>query len=49
MNKLKNQFLSIDFEKSYPLIFKYEDKYLDMSIYHILNFIKDTKYILTNL
>lgn len=47
--ELKQEFINIEFEKSSPLIFKYEDKYIDISIYHILNFIKDTKYILRNL
>lgn len=49
IEELKNQFLSIPFEKSYPLIFKYEDYFYDLSIYHILNFIKDTQYVLSNL
>lgn len=49
LSELKDELLNIDFEKSHPLIFKLEDIYFDLSIYHILHFIKDTKYILNNL
>jgi hypothetical protein len=49
IHELKKELFSIFFEKSFPLIFKFENQHLDMSIYHILNFIKDTKHILTNL
>lgn len=47
--ELKEELLKIEFDKSHPLIYKFEEKYIDMSIYHLLNFIKDTKYILANL
>lgn len=49
IHELKEELFSISFEKSFPLIFRFGNKHLDMSIYHILNFIKDTKYILANL
>jgi len=49
IKELKNELYSMPIEDTFPLIYIIDNLYLDMVVYHILNFIKDTKHILDNI
>ncbi|MGE4396884.1 MAG: hypothetical protein AB7D34_05450 [Sulfurimonas sp.] len=44
-NELKLELIKLPFDE-YPVILLFEELYIDYGIYHILHFIKDTKYII---
>lgn len=45
--ELKKELVKLPFHK-YPIVYFFEEQYIDYGVYHILHFIKDTKYILTH-
>jgi hypothetical protein len=46
--ELKSELLKLPIEK-YPVVLFFENKYIDLAIYHIFHFIKNTKYIITHI
>ena len=46
---LTDELLELPFEKISKVLYIYEETYFDINIYHILHFIKDTKYVLDNI
>lgn len=47
-SELKIELLKLPIE-IYPVIHFFEEKYIDIGIYHILHFIKDTKYVINHI
>lgn len=47
-NNINNELIELPIE-TYPVIHYFNKKYIDIGIYHILHFIKDTKYVIKHL